>query len=165
MKDKTKRIARLSVLTAVGVVLSFLADVLPSGRLGLMVLASFPVCLALLLYGVGWAFGVFVVTAVLGLLLFPSVSSLGFAAFFGYYPIAKSLFERVHSRTAGWLLKYALFGVVFLAYWLAARGLYDYNALVWVGLFLGLGLVFGLYDWCYSLVIRFYFQRLARYFS
>jgi hypothetical protein len=34
-----------------------------------------------------------------------------------------------------------------------------------VGLFLGLGLVFLLYDWCYSLVIQFYFQKLARYFS
>jgi hypothetical protein len=165
MKESTKRLTRLSVLSAVGVVLSFLASILPTGRLALMVLASFPVCAALMMYGCGWACGVFVITAALGLILFPGVSSIGYGLFFGYYPIAKSLIERLHKKSASWALKYGLFCIVFFVYWLLARGLYAYNGLAWAGLFLGAAVVFGLYDVCYSIVIQFYLDKLARYFQ
>jgi uncharacterized membrane protein len=164
MNDRTKRVARLSVLSAVGVVLSFLANVLPAGRLGLMILASFPVCIALMMYGWGWALGVYAITAVLALALFPGQSAIGYGLFFGYYPIAKSLMERIHKRFLCWAAKYGLFCLVFVVYWAMARGLYDYHGVAWLGLFAGFGLAFAVYDVCYSFVIQFYLDKLARYF-
>lgn len=167
MSGSAKRAARLAVLTALGVIFLLLARVVPSGRLGLMVLTSFPVCLSLMLYGTGWAFGVFAVTAVLGLILFPGAVTILYLLFFGYYPIAKSLFERLHSRVLCLVLKLALYAAVFAgAYLLAAPiGLTVSGLLPWYFL-LPLGaVVFMIYDWCYSQVIRLYLDKFARYFT
>ncbi len=51
MNSNAKRIARLAVMTALGAVFLLLTGLIPAGRLGLMVIASFPVCVALMLYG------------------------------------------------------------------------------------------------------------------
>lgn len=166
MKGAARRTARLAVLSALGAVLLLLANVLPSGRLALLALASFPVCAALMLYGAGCASAVFAVTAALGFLLFPDTLALGYAAFFGYYPIVKSLAERVKSK---WLvvgLKAALYIVVFAAYWLLARSLFPaVQTLPWYALFLAGAAAFAVYDWCYSMLIQLYIDKLARYFE
>lgn len=167
MKSSVKRVARLGVLTALGVVLLLLANAVPAGRMGVMAVASFPVCAALMMYGPGWAAGVFAVTAVLGFLLFPGVTAISYAAFFGYYPIAKSLLERIHSKGISWLLKYLLYPCVFAAYWFAAQALFPGGAdvLPWYVLCLLGAAAFGVYDWCYSLIIQLYLNKIARYFS
>lgn len=167
MSGPARRVARLSLLTAVGVLLLFLTGVIPAGRLGLMVLASFPVCLARMLYGRGWALGVFAVTAALGFLLFPGVTAIGYAAFFGYYPLAKSLFERTKGRVLPWALKAGLYAAVFTVYWYLARAMFSGadELLPWYVVFLLGAAAFVLYDWCYTQVIRFYIDKLARYFA
>jgi hypothetical protein len=164
MSEKTRRLARLAVLSAVSVVLSFLANIVPTGRLALIVLASFPVCIALMMYGWRWACGVYAVTAVLDLMLFPGAAAIGYGLFFGYYPIAKSLMERIHRNSLCWAAKYGLFFLVFVVYWALARGLYDHSGFAWLGIFAGFAVAFAIFDVCYSLVIKFYLDRLARYF-
>ncbi len=165
MNDSAKRIARLALMTALGMVLLFFTRIIPSGRLGLMVLASFPVCVALMMYGPGWASGVFAVTAILGFLLIPGPVAIGYSAFFGYYPIVKSFFERSRNRNLCWCLKFLLYAVVFAVYWFAAPALFGTaaQALPWLVLFLIGAAVFAVYDRCYSLVIRFYIEKIARY--
>ena len=168
MTDAAKRIARLGVLTALGVVLLFLTGVVPSGRLGLMLIAGFPVCMALMMYGWGWALGVFAVTAALSGLLFPNVTVLFYAVFFGYYPIAKSFLERLRSAGLSWALKFLLYAVVFLAVWglsSGALGLGGTELLPWYVLLLLGAAAFAVYDWCCSVLIRFYLDKIARYFS
>lgn len=160
-----KRVARLSVLTALSVVFLLLANVIPAGRLGLMAVASFPVCMALMMYGAGWAAGVFAVTAVLGFLLFPGVTAISYAAFFGYYPIVKSLFERIHIKGLDWLAKYLLYPCVFAAYWFTARALLPTNTVPWYILCALGAAAFAIYDWAYSLIIQLYINKIARYFS
>ena len=167
MNASAKRIARLALLTALGVLLLFLTSVIPSGRLGLMVLASFPVCLALLLYGWGWALGVFAVTALLGFVLFPGATAIGYGAFFGFYPVVKSRIERTRGRVLPWALKGALYLIVFTVYWLLARAMFSgaETVLPWYAVLLLGAVVFVIYDWCCTQVIRFYIDKLARYFS
>ena len=164
MSGSAKRVALLGAFTALGTVLLLLTRALPAGRLGLMVLASFPVCAALLRFGPGWAAGVFAVTATLAFLLLPGAVAIGYAAFFGYYPIVKSLCERYRRRWLGWGLKLAVYAAAFAVCWLAARALFgEDSALPWKVL-LPLGaVVFALYDWCYSVVIRYYVEKIARY--
>ena len=166
MSGPAKRVARLAVLTALGVVLLFLTNVIPAGKLGLMALASLPVCVALMMYGRKWSAGAFAVTAILGFLLFPGTTAIGYALFFGYYPIAKSLFERVRGTWQPWALKLALYAAAFAAYWFLARALFSDAAevLPWYGVFVIGALVFVVYDFCYSLIIRFYLEKIARYF-
>ena len=166
MGVRAKRAARLGLMTALCVVLLLLTELVPAGRLGLLTAASFPVCVSLMLYGPAWAAGVYVLAAVLGFLLFPGTTALGFALFFGYYPIAKSLIERVPGRWQPWALKALLYTAVFAAYWFLARAIFPAAgaSLPWPALyFLGAAAFFA-GDWCYSLVIRYYLEKIARYF-
>ena len=166
MNDSAKRVARLAVLTALGVVLLLLTNVVPAGKLGLMALASLPVCVSLMMYGRKWAAGVFAVTAILGFLLFPGTTAIGYALFFGYYPVAKSLFERVRGAWQPWALKLALYAAAFTAYWFLARALFGGvdAGMPWYVVFEIGAIVFVVYDLCYSLIICFYLDKIARYF-
>lgn len=166
MKNSTKRLARLAILTALGVVVILLANVLPTGDLWLLAVSSFAVCVARMMYGYGWAAAVYGVTAALGLLIFPGVSSIAYVLFFGYYPLAKSLFERLKKRAGGWALKYILYTVLFAVYWRLAGIFFPAETtLAWYFLYPLGAVAFGLYDWCLTLLIGFYIQRLARYFT
>lgn len=167
MKASTKRLTRLAILTALGVVLLLLGSVLPAGRLALVALSSLPVCVALMMAGFKWSLGVFAVTAALGALLYPGAAVIMFTAFFGYYPIAKSLFERIHSTAVCWACKYALYTFAFVIYWLLARALFTFTGgeLAWYVLYPLGAVVFFLYDMAYSSVIRFYIVKIARYFA
>ena len=166
MSQSTKKIARLSVLTALGAVFLLLANVLPAGRLALLAVSSFPVCMALLMYGRGWATGVYILISILGMLIFPGTAAIAFAAFFGYYPVLKSILERMHNTTLVWVLKYALYAIVFALYWfLASRMLLaEASAMPVYLLALGGAVAFYVYDRCYSMLIQFYLQKIARYF-
>ena len=167
MKDTTKRLARLAILTAVGTVLLLLGSVLPAGRLALVAVSSLSVCVALMMYGIRWSLVVFVLTAALGALLFPGAGVIMYAAFFGYYPIAKSLFERIHQTWAGWVCKLALYTMAFVVYWLLAKALFTFTGgeLSWYVLYPLGAAVFVLYDIAYSTLIRFYLVKIARYFK
>lgn len=167
MSETTKRLSRLAILAAVGVVLLLAGSVLPAGRIALVALASLPVCVTLMMYGLRWSVAVFCVTAFLGVLLYPGAAAIMYTAFFGYYPIAKSLFERIHSNVLCWVCKYALYAFAFIVYWLLARALISFTGkeLPWIVLLLlGAG-VFWLYDRAYSALIRFYIVKIARYFE
>ena len=167
MGDGAKRVARLGLLTALSVVLVLLTELVPAGRLGLLTAASFPVCMALMMYGPGWAAAVFAAAAVLGFALFPGAAVRGFALFFGYWPIAKSVIERVPGRWQPWALKVLLYTAVFTAAWFLIRTALSGPSveLPWFALYLPGAAAFFVGDWCYSLVIRFYLDKIARYFT
>ena len=167
MKSGTKRLARLAILTALGTVLLVLGSVLPTGRLALVALSSLAVCVALMMYGIKWSLVVFVLTAALGALLFPGASAIMYIAFFGYYPIAKSLFERLHKLWQVWACKFALYTFAFVIYWLLARAIFTFTGgeLTWYILYPLGAVVFWLYDQAYSSLIRFYIVKIARYFE
>ena len=167
MNGSTKRLARLAILGAVGVVLLLLASVLPAGRLALVAVSSLPVCVTLMAYGVKWSVGVFAVTALLGALLYPGAAAIMYLAFFGFYPIAKSLFERIHSTAGCWACKYALYTFAFIIYWLLARALFTFTGkeLSWYVLYPLGAVVFFLYDQAYTSLIRYYLVKLSRYFQ
>ncbi len=167
MKASTKRLARLAILAALGVALLLLGSWLPAGRLALVALSSLPVCVALMMAGMKWSLAVFAVTAGLGALLYPGAAVIMYVAFFGYYPIAKSLFERIHNRTLGWVCKFALYSFAFVVYWLLAKALFTFTGgeLAWYVLYPLGAAVFFLYDLAYSSLIRFYLVKIARYFT
>ena len=155
--------AYLAVLTALGVALLFLVGVVPAGRLWIMAVASLPVGIAVMMYGYGWALGVFAATALLSCLLFPA-SALEYLVFFGYYPIVKSLFERLPKNWMSWALKYLLFAVVVFVLWKASL-LGEALAGRWYILCLAGAASFAAYDFAFSILIRFYLERIARFIS
>lgn len=166
MKQSTRKIARLALLTALGAAILFLANVLPAGRVALLAVASFPVCAALLMYGPGWSCGVYAAVSLLGMLLFPGTAAIAFGAFFGYYPIVKSLVERLHNTTLIWVLKYALYIAVFALYLCLASMLFagvEMPMPLYILAIAGAAAYF-VYDRAYSVLIQIYLQKVARYF-
>ena len=111
----------------------------------------------------------YAVVSVLALLLVPTLEGKAlYVAFFGYYPVLKSLVEsRRLPRAAEWAIKLGVFNLAMItAYWLMLRffGL-DSGALTiggvslpWVFLLVGNG-VMVLYDWCLTRLIALYLRQ------
>ena len=99
MKDKVRPLAYGSLSAAAGVLLLFLASVLPNGRLAVLCIATLCVAFIRMLSGWKWALGCYAVTAALSLLLLPSKAMpILYAAFFGYYPRILRLYSREKSQ-------------------------------------------------------------------
>lgn len=168
MNGNAKQVARLSLFAAISVVFLLLASVVPTGRFVLLAVASFPVCASFMMYGGAWAFAVFIVSAILGGLIAPGSTALLYALFFGYYPVLKSFLEKIHSTKIMWILKFMSYTVVFILYVALARLLLVgeiRTPFSWPVLYIIGAVVFYVYDWCYSVLIRFYIEKIARYFS
>ncbi len=81
-------------------------------------MASMLTMLAVIELDKKWAVGVYAATSILGLLLVPNKEAVVlYVAFFGYYPIVKSILESKLPRWAEYILKFLIFNVsVVLAY-------------------------------------------------
>jgi hypothetical protein len=166
MNGKTKRIARLALLTALGVVLLYFAALLPSARLATTAIAGFLTAAALMMYGYGWGIGVYAMTSMLAFLILPAKGcAIYYAAFFGYYPIAKSLFERCKNRSLSWTFKGLLYTAAFIAWWFLVASVLTVTKIS-VGWYLAwpVGAAFFIvYDICLSKMIYFYIKRISGY--
>lgn len=95
-----------------------LLTVFPFATYALPALASVFLMPVVIECGPRWATAVYTVEALLALLITPDMEAkLLFVAFFGYYPIIKSLTERLKSRFLEWACKLLVFnGAVVAAY-------------------------------------------------
>lgn len=127
------------------------------------------ICVAEL--GKKWACAVYISTALVSIIIVPNKEAcILYIAFFGYYPIAKSVLESKLPKLVEYICKFAIFNVsICLAYLVLTKimGL-PFNEMmgitqdVWwskyaIGIFLGLGnLVFISFDVCLTRVITAY---------
>lgn len=166
MSEASKRISRLALLVALGIAFLYLGSILPSAKLAVTAIAGFLTAVTLMMYRPLWAAAVYAVTAALALLLIPDKGcAVYYTAFFGFYPILKSFFEKLHKPRLGWILKLCVYALAFAAWWLLAKGLFLGDALT-LGWYLlaPLGAVaFVVYDLCLSFLINFYIERISGY--
>ena len=164
----SKRMASCSLLAALGVVIAYL------GSLSDLIDLCTPFFAALLLvpvvieYGRRYAWGLWVATALLSLLLLPNKSPAIIYLVFGYYPILKAYLERI--RPFGtFLLKLLLFVAVDLLIVFASTAFVGisenlpsyFNAILCVG---GL-IVLWLVDLCLTRLITIYLLKYRPRFS
>ncbi len=117
---------------------------------------------------VRWAFASYIVSSVLIFLLAEPESKLMYICLFGYYPIVKSLIERINKNVLEWVLKLLVFNVAVIAvYFLFASAfsisLEEFGALGKYGVFIFLwfgNLVFLLYDYTISRLAGTYIYKL-----
>lgn len=166
MTENTKRLSRLALLAALGVGLLAVGSVLPTAQLTLLAVAGFLSAVAVMMYSPLWATSVYVVVAALSLLLLPEKScAVYYTAFFGYYPILKSFFEKIRDRRLSWLAKLGAFTAVFLVWCFLGAGLFLGNAVTlrWYALWPLGAAAFAVYDICLSFLITFYIQKISGY--
>ncbi len=168
MGEKTKKLSRLALLTALGVAFLYIGSLLPTAKVSVIAVAGFLTAVALMLYSPWWAAAVYGATAALSLLLLPNKDcALYYSAFFGFYPILKSFIEKLRKPRLAWVLKLAVYAIAFVVWWLLAKGLFLGDALTlrWY-LLPPLGAaVFVVYDLCMSFLINFYIERISGYIS
>lgn len=114
---RTARIAWSGLMGALSVA-CLLLTVFPFATYALPALASVFLMPVVIECGSRWATALYTAEALLALLLTPDIEAkLLFVAFFGYYPIIKSLAERTPIRSLEWVAKLLVFnGAVIVAY-------------------------------------------------
>lgn len=121
MKNGAK-VALTGVISALAVVVMLLTA-LPTMQIGLPVVAGALLIVPVVECGVRWGVTGYAVTAILSLLLAPSMESkLLFLLFFGYYPVIKAPIERLRAKPLRIFLKLLLFnGTMLLTYFVLLR--------------------------------------------
>lgn len=162
------KVAFGAMLTALAVVLLFIGGITGTLDLAAAALASFCVIFAVIEMGYGSAFLVYAATSVLGLLLPVKTPAIFFVAFFGYFPLVKSLSEKL-SRLISYVIKLAVYSVasfVMVAFSLVvitediATG--NKLMLLYVALYLVCAVVLVIYDVALTRLITVYITSLRK---
>jgi len=166
MNRKTQNLTLSALFSALTLVSLYIASIWPTGQLSLAAFASIFTAAAVIESGINSGCSVFVVSSALGLLILPDKGApLVYILFFGYYPIAKSLIEKMGSVALQWILKLALFNASLTVIWFFLRWLiFDQSDTTpaTVIVYLAGSAIFALYDYGFSKVIRLYINRVPR---
>jgi hypothetical protein len=152
----------LAALAALGLCVS---SILTTGRPGVVAASALFVAAAVIEEGLAAAAAVYAVSAVLGAVLAPEKTPVVlYAIFLGYYPIVKSLAERLRAAAVRWAVKLAAANAAMAVLWFALRGALlgamgsvNLNAAL---LFAAGNAVFVLYDVGMSKLINLYVSRV-----
>lgn len=167
MKPSLK-VALGGAVAALSLVLMFLTAVIPFGTFAFPTFAGMLTVVLVIEFGYGYSAAVYAATSILSFLLIPDKeAALIYTVFLGYYPIIKSLIERIKNRVVQYLVKLVLFnacmvGAFFIAVNLLSIPSDSFNLFgVYVPLvFLLIGNVFFvLYDLCVTRVVTIYLLK------
>lgn len=167
MKTKTKKLTIAAMLAALQLVLLYIGTISPSSKLALTAVAGIINAAVLIECGVSSSVLSFVAVSALGAVILPQKSiALLYIAFFGYYPLVKSAAEHIRNRAVEWVSKLAVFNLACVICWAALRFgfITDISlpnvalALLW----LGLNVVFVIYDIGLTKLIALYIQRIHK---
>lgn len=160
---RVKSITLSGILLAFTVICVFLAATLPTSRLSLYSVSSLFIAVIIIEVGTkaGWAF--YLASSILSVVLIPRLEVIPFVVFFGVYGLIKLYIERIHSRFVEYILKLVFFNICLVL------GLIFLKELIMDGVKLSapiyiiaalLEVVFLVYDYVYTLFIRFYSAQL-----
>ena len=173
MKTSVK-VALGGVVAALSLVLMFLCSVIPFGTFAFPTFAGMLLILIVINLGYGYAVAVYFVTAVLSLLIVTDKEAvLYYAAFLGFYPIVKSLIERIPSKVVQYIIKFALFNVCMIAAFYIGISVLSVPKesfmlfgvyLPWLFLIIG-NVFFILYDLCVTRLVTIYLIKWHNRFN
>ena len=157
------------MFAALGVILLYLGSIVEVVDISMAVIASLFCVLAVIEYGKGAPWMVFLVTAVLSLLLLPNKSpAVYYTFFFGFYPILKAYFERL-DKVRAWIFKEITFNVCLAVMIVLIKLLFMPSVsipfMMYVIAVLLCEGVFVLYDIALTRLITFYMFRLRHRFK
>lgn len=162
---QTRKLTLTGILSAVIVLALVLESIVPTGRLGFYVLAAFILSIILLECGFKYAWAGYAVTSLAGFFIVPEkLNVIPYIAFFGIYTVLKYHIESLRTVWLEILLKLAVFNLFLWPAWgLARTFLPDVLTRGWGVPVAGvvLQILFLLYDYLFTLWIRYYFEKIA----
>ena len=172
-RTRTKKLAVSAVLSALGVVILYLASIFETIDLTVTMFASFLTAFAVEEIRGRYPFLIYAVTGILTLILLPNkFCAFVYLLFFGIYPAVRPLFLRL-PRVLSWVLKLVLFNVSLGLLVLICRYFLPEIAAEGFGLllFIAANGAFLIYDILLSMLLRLYRLKyrkllgLHRFFS
>lgn len=171
----TRKLAFGGIVAALSLAVLFLSGVFPFAEYAIPAVAGIFLVALVIDFGRGAAWLCYGVIALLGLILLPNKeAALAHACFLGYYPILKSVLERIPNRALEWVCKLAVFNAAVVAAFVLLVYAFGMSELpkdlalpgnlslpVTLGILLvAANAVFLLYDSALSGLIRLYLQRI-----
>ena len=167
MNSNTKTIATGGICLALATISLYFASFVPGAELSLYALASVFVCVMADERGPAGGLMVYAAASILGFLFMPGkLGILPFVFFFGIYPVIKYYAERIHNTAAQFAVKIALFCAVFFVAYAFFKELFFENITLpdvpWLLLAAGGILMFIVYDYILTMVIKLYRKKIKR---
>ena len=165
----TVKIAFCALMSALGTAIMWLSY-FPYFTYAVPAIAGLVTLVVFIEIGDKWAWGTYIVTAILALIFAEPEAKLMFIFFLGYYPILKSYIEKIKNRVVQYILKFSVFNAsVGVAYGILAKvfGIYMVDIetstkFFLIGLLLLANFTFYLYDIVLVRVANIYLYRLHR---
>lgn len=166
MLRRTRTITLSAVFTALTVVFLYIGNILPTGRLALVAVASLFAVAAVIEAGIVSAVFVFVGSSIIGALILPEKTAvLIYILFFGYYPVIKSIAEKLRSALLKWIVKLIVFEAAFSVIWFLFKSIiFDdsfFTTSIVLVYFAG-SAAFILFDIGLTRLIGFYIVRISK---
>lgn len=172
---KTFKLAFCGIMTALSVVVMF-AALIPS------MTYVFPAVSGIILWSISeqinkkWALLSYVAASLLAFMLIPELeANLFFILFFGYYPILRSIFEKLKPKILSVFTKFGIFNIaVIIIYFIMClvfnadkmiEGMEDFGEFALPALWLMGNVAFFCYDLCLGYLIIAYDRWLKPHFS
>lgn len=170
MKSKPSFIIALGgIISAMSFVLVFLSSLFPFGTYAFPCFAGMLIVVVLSELGYRASICVYVVVSVLSLLLVSDKeAALFYVSFLGFYPLVKTLIERLKNKVLQYVIKFLVFNFCIIAAFYIGIFLFgipkeSFNLfgiyLPWVFLILG-NIFFIVYDKCVEVITVFYIRKL-----
>lgn len=163
----TKKITLCGMVASIAVVI-MLTSYFPYLTYAIPALAGLFMMVPLIECGVSWAFGTYIASSVIIFITGEIEAKLLYVLLLGYYPILKSLIEKINKQVIEWILKLVCFNIMAIVFYYVSSALFavsfddlgdfgKYGALVFLAL---CNIVFVLYDIGISRVATYYMFTL-----
>ena len=163
----TKKITLCGLVAALSVVI-MLTSYFPYLTYAVPAMAGLFMIIPLIECGVSWGFATYITSAVIVFITGEMESKILYVMFLGYYPVLKSIIERINKQLLEWILKLLCFNVAAIAFYYVSTVLFaisfddfgqwgKYGALLFLAL---CNAVFVLYDIGISRVAGYYMFSL-----
>lgn len=163
-KTKTFKITLGGICLALTIIFMFAGSIVPGIELTLFALSSLFTAIMLMESGVSGAVILYLAAVLLGFVLIPNKPALiPYVFLFGYYGILKFFIEKIHSGVLQVIIKTVFFALLlcigllgFKSLLFSAVNLPDQPVII---LIIGGTLMMLLYDYIFTLIIKFYIRR------
>ncbi|MEE1053177.1 MAG: hypothetical protein U0L33_02420 [Acutalibacteraceae bacterium] len=163
----TKKITLCGMTAALSVMVMFVSY-FPYLTYAIPAIAGLFMMVPLIECGVSWAFGTYIASSALIFITGETEAKILYILFLGYYPILKSLIEKINKQAVEWILKLICFNIAAVAFYYVSSRLFavsfddfgewgKYGALIFLAI---CNVVFVLYDIGISRVASYYIYAL-----
>ena len=163
MKNKTKNIALVGILSTLAVIGLLITSYVPTGKLSIYAIVSFLTAIIIINAGLKYGFLFYIVVSTLAMILIPDkVAILPYVGIFGWYGIFKFIVEKLKRMSLEIIIKLTVMNIIVWAGYFLFQSMIpalDFTKFaVWAGIIL-LQPVFIIYDYVFTLVIDFYYRK------